>query len=496
MSNLLNESIVDAKALRESALKNAESVVIEKYAEEVKKTLESLLEQEEDLGLGAPAAEEATQANGEDVVEQQSDDVPLAATDGLAENDGVNLDSLQSEGEDVEVTLDLGALQEAIEALSNELDEEVDLTLEEDEKPDFPDVDGDGDRDEPITKAQKDKEAKEGDDDDKDDKDLSKVPPQLRKHVAKKRTNEEVQVGTVSEQQPAGFDGYDIDRVLPSVLDKAADQMRNPIGKVFGQTGTAQIAFMVAKALGLTPAQGQIDRNIIGQIVDMLENEELAHIKTIRNHEIGPAVRRTRDAKPLEERLFDAVMEKLTADMGAELSGWAGRPTSQLKHEQERELAHEASTESEDDAALEEEQEELNESNTQLQEVLTDNENLKEELATYQSTIEGLKENLFDVNLSNARLLYTNRVLRNSSLNERQKDKIVEAISGAGSVTEAKTIYETLQSTVEAKPKRSPQSLSEAISNRSSVLTASRKETKATSQDPFADRMRRLAGIK
>ena len=445
--------------------------------------------------MGAPATEEATQANGEDVVEQQSDDVPLAATDGLAENDGVNLDSLQSEGEDVEVTLDLGALQEAIEALSNELDEEVDLTLEEDEKPDFPDVDGDGDRDEPITKAQKDKEAKEGDDDDKDDKDLSKVPPQLRKHVAKKRTNEEVEVGTVSEQQPAGFDGYDIDRVLPSVLDKAADRMRNPIGKIGGQITTPQIAHMVAKALRLDPAQGQINQNIIKQIVDMLENDELAHMKTIKNHEIGARVNRV-DAKPLEERLFDAVMEKLTADMGAELSGWAGRPTSQLKHEQERELAHEASTESEDDAALEEEQEELNESNTQLQEVLTDNENLKEELATYQSTIEGLKENLFDVNLSNARLLYTNRVLRNSSLNERQKDKIVEAISGAGSVTEAKTIYETLQSTVEAKPKRSPQSLSEAISNRSSVLTASRKETKATSQDPFSDRMRRLAGIK
>lgn len=415
MSNLLNESIVDAKALRESALKNAESVVIEKYADEVKRTLENLLEQEEDLGLNIQPTDEAPVSNGEEVVQEESDDVPLAATDGLAENDGVNLDSLQSEGEDVEVTLDLGALQEAIEALSNELDEEVDLTLEEDEKPDFPDVDGDGDRDEPITKAQKDKEAKEGDDNDKDDKDLSKVPPQLRKHVAKKKTNEEIEVGASAGEQSA--DEADADQ----------KQMAN---------------------------------------------------------------------SGLEERLFDAVMEKLTADMGAELSGWAGRPTSQLKHEQERELAHEASTESEDEAALEEEQEELNESNEQLEEALANNESLKEELATYQSTIEGLKENLFDVNLSNARLLYTNRVLRNSSLNERQKDKIVEAISGAGSVAEAKTIYETLQSTVEAKPKRSPKSLSEAISNRSSVLTASRKETKATSQDPFADRMRRLAGIK
>ena len=106
-----------------------------------------------------------------------------------------------------------------------------------------------------------------------------------------------------------------------------------------------------------------------------------------------------------------------------------------------------------------------------------------------------MKEGLQDTNLSNARLLYTNRVLRNTSLNERQKDKIAEAISNAGSVTEAKTIYDTLQSTVEAKPQRSPKSLSEAIGRRrTSVIRATRKES--TASDPFQDRMKRLAGIK
>jgi len=66
------------------------------------------------------------------------------------------------------------------------------MELKEGEKPDFPDVDGDGDKEEPISKAQKDKKEKEGDDEkesseEKEDKDLSKVPPQLRKHVAKKQ---------------------------------------------------------------------------------------------------------------------------------------------------------------------------------------------------------------------------------------------------------------------------------------------------------------------
>ena len=41
MSSLLKEAIVDAKALRESALKNAETSIIQKYSGEVKETLES-----------------------------------------------------------------------------------------------------------------------------------------------------------------------------------------------------------------------------------------------------------------------------------------------------------------------------------------------------------------------------------------------------------------------------------------------------------------------
>ena len=82
----------------------------------------------------------------------------------------------------------------------NEGKEKEEEKLEEAEKPDFPDVDGDGDKEEPISKAQKDKKEKESgkkedseeeeeksdkEGEEKSNKDLSKVPPQLRKHVAK-----------------------------------------------------------------------------------------------------------------------------------------------------------------------------------------------------------------------------------------------------------------------------------------------------------------------
>ena len=42
MSNLLRDAIIDAKALRETALRTAESSIIEKYSDEVRKTLSKI----------------------------------------------------------------------------------------------------------------------------------------------------------------------------------------------------------------------------------------------------------------------------------------------------------------------------------------------------------------------------------------------------------------------------------------------------------------------
>ena len=72
-------------------------------------------------------------------------------------------------------------------------DDERKRPMEEAEKPDFPDVDGDGDREESISKASKDKKAKEGGKKkEKSDKDMSKVPPQLRKHVKGKMDEQQI----------------------------------------------------------------------------------------------------------------------------------------------------------------------------------------------------------------------------------------------------------------------------------------------------------------
>ena len=111
----------------------------------------------------------------------------------------------------------------------------------------------------------------------------------------------------------------------------------------------------------------------------------------------------------------------------------------------------------------------------------------------FESTVLKLKDALNETSVQNAKLLYTNEALTSDSLNGRQKVKLVEAISKAKSVEEAKVIFETLQSTVSGTKKESPKTLSEAVSRKSTLLP----QTKEAKQpvDPRIDRMRRLAGL-
>ena len=61
---------------------------------------------------------------------------------------------------------------------------------EKDKRPDFRDLDGDGNKTEPMEDAAEDKKDEEGDDTDGKKKDLSKVPPQLRRSMEKKVNKE------------------------------------------------------------------------------------------------------------------------------------------------------------------------------------------------------------------------------------------------------------------------------------------------------------------
>ena len=192
----------------------------------------------------------------------------------------------------------------------------------------------------------------------------------------------------------------------------------------------------------------------------------------------------------LDEEILDAIAEELKVDLGIPDQGLGGRstPTDRNLEGQKVTLAALKDDElAEEHAALQKAREETGMYVNQVNE-------LKQEKSNLQKTVLHLKGRLEEVNLSNARLLYTNRVLNSTSLNERQKTKIVESISNADSVEEAKVIYETLQSAVgESRNSKSPQSLREAVEKPSPTLPRRRENN---TQNPHFNRMRALAGIK
>jgi hypothetical protein len=125
-----------------------------------------------------------------------------------------------------------------------------------------------------------------------------------------------------------------------------------------------------------------------------------------------------------------------------------------------------------------------------------DNEKLKSELTEQKDNIQKLTTTLEDISLQSAKLLYINEVLKTGSLNERQKQIAVEALQEVKTVEHAKTVFDTLQSTVVSTKRQTgrPESLSEVVSNNTSKKLPRRKEQKIS--NPHENRWKLLAGIK
>ena len=435
MSSLLEQAIVDAKALKEAAMKNAEATIIDKYSEEVKSTLNQLLEQDElaDLMGGEDAPSPDAEATMDEEVEKDeiAEGVPDAFTEDVAELSGVN------EGDDAQVTIDFAELAEALKELREGVEEEETLDEEEEKE------------EEPM------------------DEEMEIDEDSIMEMVA----------SMLSDDPSAAEEEADADQMQMAGLEEAGAE---------GRIDWDGFRFALQRGSGgawMRENMPDLDRDVMKKLRDMID-AGAADSSLQDTYERASGGLEEELYEELSDDLLDAIVEKLTVDMGASLSGWAGRSSEDTKHQMELELAKRRSTDMEEELeALKQAQEEL----------VFENKKLKETLSNYQQVVGSLKENVQDVNLSNARLLYTNRTLGNTSLNERQKQTIVEAISKAASVEEARTIHETLQSTVSAAPKSRPQSLSEAINRPTSIIRASRKEEPKA--DPLTARMRKLAGI-
>jgi hypothetical protein len=124
---------------------------------------------------------------------------------------------------------------------------------------------------------------------------------------------------------------------------------------------------------------------------------------------------------------------------------------------------------------------------------------LEKELAEYRKAVQLLRGKLNEVNLLNAKLLYTNKIFRKEGLTTEQKVSVIENFDRASSVREVKMVYtvlvETLTSTAKAvKAVKSTKVVTEGFASKATPSTAP-KATEVISENSVAKRLQQLAGL-
>jgi len=416
MSNMLEQAIVDAAALREAALKNAEQAIIEKYAPQIKEAVEAMLETE-DLN-------EKHCMKGDRV-----------------KHKGVVVEVVYEEDDDGMVTVkEMGgkpymARREEIQELNEE-----DILQEEEMAMDAAPA---GEITAPFA-----------------------VNPSM--------SDQPVQFSLDVEDLGDGMVSIDLD-----ALEKAMNVMDDAPAE------DALERDDVAAELGAMDDLSDLD-NLLSDIDGTGDGEEKEDDMDLQLQEL------------LDLLGEDEVLEeKITVDMAEDKDGTFQTNEATLEYEQAKQEAHDAH--SDEDKLEEEEDSELKETGkvNDLQETVSVLASQNEKL---ENVIYRLQEQLEATLLSNAKLIYKNRTLSDASLNERQKEKIVEAIAAAESPKEAKQLHETLKATVGSSSKKhGPQSLSESVNRRanlSAMLNSRQNLSENKSADPFMEKMQKLAGIK
>jgi hypothetical protein len=464
-SKLLEQAIVDAQALRDSAFKSAQATLLEKFAPQVKEAVEKLLEAEEEPGADTPAPSDAL-AGGDSpapvtdfggappdesnkgYVAGTAKDVPLAATDGEK--------LCPCPDDDESVTLDIN-----LDDLADQLKIGKEAEEEEEEQNQQPNLAG-----------------------------MQNQPPAAGGAAAPIAESLELESIELEEEiTEVNLDEVLAEEELEEASLEETEQLEEDVLQEYEQIKMVEMGpdgelhvYLVndegeREDLGLAPPGSYEGQQFEGDSDDYGGGGYGGY---------GGYGRSRYGRRRFEEE------KKLKNPKKADLNK-DGKLSS---YEKKRGSAIEKSMD------LKETKQLLKASQILLKEVENKDvkiKNLLEENKKFSSIIEEMSvafKKLEEVNTLNARLFYQNQVLKSASLNERQKTHIVEAISKADSVNEAKAVYETLVNSMggPAEKERSPKSLNEAISKKSSFRLPHKQAEQP--HDSNKDRWLKLAGIK
>ena len=191
------------------------------------------------------------------------------------------------------------------------------------------------------------------------------------------------------------------------------------------------------------------------------------------------------DLEDLSEEDLKSFIESVIADMVKAGELEAGHEEEEEEEEEKGEEKLEITMEAED--YLDEEKDAMYEA------MKVKMKKMEEELNETRKALKTVKTDLTEVNLLNAKLLYTNKIFRNKNLTESQKVKVLGAFDKAANVKEAKLVFETISEGLNA-PKKS---ISESVIGRASKSAGISTTTKQpiVESNEMITRFQKLAGI-
>jgi hypothetical protein len=240
--------------------------------------------------------------------------------------------------------------------------------------------------------------------------------------------------------------------------------------------------------------------SIIKELEDELEEDEMGEPEISESNDTSSAIGTADNKQPAPAASADNTddPEGTGVDTLAESEdGMEGESEtlSTLTEEDEDELHEEEEIDLEEVIrSLREEEEELEESEDGMEGESETINNLTEKLKESYSVVKFLRSKINEVNLLNAKLLFTNKLFRNGQLTEGQKLKVIETFDRARSTREVKLVYTTLAESQIAAPKKSKKVVREGFASK---RVASTRPSKAIINEgaDLAQRFQKLAGL-
>ena len=460
MDDLLKDAIADAKAVRETALANAKIALEEAFTPRIQSMLSQKIQQEEE-GEDIPVAdeEEAGEEAPEIAVEPEvGEEIPADELEDpvVADEEEIPVEEpaiAADEQDEIPVEEPIVADEEGEEWPADEMEEPA-IAADEEEGEDVIEINGV--KYAPVVSEEEEEhEAPVEEQEDEDELDLESILRELEDEADDADVNEEYEENEVG-------DGLASDEVeTADQADLAENDVSSDIGdadnKVNDEAGDSSDIGQGSEepAAADAPAAGQENKE--DEVVD-----DLVEVNGVKYQKVK------------EQDDFEARNGDLEEPEIGE-----GEDAEDIDLEEILKALSEG-----DDEDAEKAEEQVSK--------------LKSELGEHRKVVKYLRGKLNEVNLLNAKLLFTNKLFRAHGLTNEQKLKVVETFDRATNLREVKLVFATLAESFGSKTASTPKPIKENKGTASKATASTKpKSTPKVIEEGFdmKSRFQKLANI-